>query len=185
MGPPFGRPPVLRGPRIVLRPAEEADIDAVVAIGRHPDAVRGYGIIIAERRPIDRRDAEETIRASQANRLAWTIDAGGYIGSIRFHSVVWPDRRASMAIGIADPERLGRGLGPEAMNLALGYAFREGFHRISVRVLASNQRAIAAYLKCGFVEERRERQSAHVAGGWQDDLVMGLLSQEFGGRSGA
>jgi RimJ/RimL family protein N-acetyltransferase len=44
-----------------------------------------------------------------------------------------------------------------------------------VRVLTSNARAIACHRKCGFVEEGREREAVSVEGGWQDDLVMGLL----------
>ena len=50
---------------------------------------------------------------------------------------------------------------------------------MSVRVLASNARAIACYRKCGFLEEGREREAAFVEGGWQDDLIMGLLDREF------
>ena len=89
------------------------------------------------------------------------------------------DRRAALAIGIEDPTWLGRGLGTEALRLALGFGFARGLHRVSVRVLASNTRAIACYRKCGFVDEGRERESALVEGQWQDDLIMGLLDHEF------
>jgi len=111
---------------------------------------------------------------------AWVIDAEGFIGHVRFHNVDAHDRRAWLAIGIEDPTRLGRGLGTEALRLALGFGFATGLHRVSVRVLASNARAIASYRKCGFVDEGRERESALVEGRWQDDLIMGLLDREFG-----
>jgi RimJ/RimL family protein N-acetyltransferase len=86
---------------------------------------------------------------------------------------------AALAIGIEDPARLGRGLGTEALRLALGFGFATALHRVSVRVLASNARAIACHRKCGFVEEGREREAALVEGVWQHDLIMGLLDQEF------
>jgi hypothetical protein len=70
---------------------------------------------------------------------------------------------------------LDRGLGTEALRLALGFAFATGLHRVSVRVLASNARAISCNRKCGFVEDGRELEAVSVEGGWQDDLIMGLL----------
>lgn len=92
------------------------------------------------------------------------------------------DRRAALAIGIEDPAYLGKAYGAEAIRLALTFAFERGLHRISLRVLASNARAVACYRKCGFIEEGRERETAFVEGSWQDDLIMGLLDREFVSR---
>jgi RimJ/RimL family protein N-acetyltransferase len=52
-------------------------------------------------------------------------------------------------------------------------------HRVSVRVLAYNKRAIRSYQKCGFVIEGREREAGPVNGQWHDDVIMGLLDREF------
>lgn len=85
-----------------------------------------------------------------------------------------------MAIGIYDTTCLGRGFGSKAIKLVLGYAFGAmQLHRISVRVLAYNDRAIRAYEKCGFVPEGRERETAFVDGHWYDDIIMGVLAHEF------
>lgn len=89
-----------------------------------------------------------------------------------------------MAIGILDPKLLGKGLGSEAIFLLLQHAFAElQLHRIGIRVLAYNQRAIRAYEKCGFVIEGREREAAFVNGAWHDDVMMGLLDREFLSRN--
>ena len=69
-----------------------------------------------------------------------------------------------MAIGIDDPALLGQGLGTEVLRLVLGFSFASGLRRVSVRVLASNTRAVACYRKCGFVVEGRKRESAFVEG---------------------
>ena len=74
-----------------------------------------------------------------------------------------------------------RGLGTEALRLALGLAFATGLHLVSVRVSTSNARAIACR-KCGFVEEGLEREAVSVEGRWQDDLITGLLDQQCGGE---
>ena len=66
------------------------------------------------------------------------------------------------------------------MRLALRYAFDQlKLHRISVRVLAYNHRAIRSYQKCGFVIEGHEREAAWVNGQWHDDVLLGLLDREL------
>ena len=67
-----------------------------------------------------------------------------------------------------------------SQNASARYAFDVlKLHRISVRVLEYNARAIRTYKKCGFVVEGRERQSALVDGTWYDDVIMGILDGEF------
>jgi RimJ/RimL family protein N-acetyltransferase len=66
------------------------------------------------------------------------------------------------------------------MQLALTYGFDDlRLHRIDLRVLAFNERAIRCYRKCGFVVEGRLRDAALVDGERHDDLIMGLLASEF------
>lgn len=85
-----------------------------------------------------------------------------------------------MAIAIYDSQKLGKGFGSEAIRLLLHHAFTElDLHRIGIRVLAYNERAIRAYEKRGFIVEGRERETAFVDGVWQDDLMMGILSREL------
>jgi RimJ/RimL family protein N-acetyltransferase len=64
--------------------------------------------------------------------------------------------------------------------LVLDFAFNTlRLHRVSVRVLAYNERAIRSYQKCGFTIEGRERETVFVDGKWRDDVIMGLLDREF------
>jgi RimJ/RimL family protein N-acetyltransferase len=85
-----------------------------------------------------------------------------------------------LLVGILDPDCLGKGIGSEAMRLVAGYAFDTlKLHRIFVRVIAFNDRAIAAYQKIGFQLEGRLREAAFIDGTYYDDLMMGLLEHEF------
>lgn len=54
-----------------------------------------------------------------------------------------------------------------------------GLHRVDLRVLAYNHRAIACYEKCGFVREGVEREGALVAGEWHGDVMMSILEAEY------
>jgi RimJ/RimL family protein N-acetyltransferase len=60
------------------------------------------------------------------------------------------------------------------------YGFEElRLHRIDLRVLDYNARALRAYEKCGFVREGLERESALVDGTWHSDVIMSILEQEY------
>ena len=132
-------------------------------------------------RPMSIEQATHEIRALIDHPFAWAIELeGAFIGSIRLDRVDHQDRRASMAIGILNARCLGRGFGTEAIKLVLQHAFGDmRLHRIGIRVLAYNCRAIQAYQKCGFKIEGREREAGFVNGHWHDDVIMGLLSHEF------
>jgi RimJ/RimL family protein N-acetyltransferase len=119
----------------------------------------------------------------EQHEYAWIIDVNGFIGHVRFFALDPHDRRAALAIGIEDPAYLGKGYGSEAIRLALKYIFSTGLHRISVRVTAGNDRAIACYRSCGFQVEGREREAVFVDGRRQDDIIMGVLEGEFAGTS--
>ncbi len=129
--------------------------------------------------PMTEADAEREIEGLMKRDYVWVIDAGSFIGHVRLDRVDLNDRRASIAIGIADASRLGQGLGSQAIALVQGYAFNSlRLHRLSLRVVAYNRRAIRAYEKCGFVIEGREREAALVDGEWHDDVIMGILDRE-------
>lgn len=135
------------------------------------------------RRPCALDEAEawyEQVR-SDPNPLHWAIELQGrFVGTERLHSVDEADRRARYAVGLADRTLLGSGLGRQVTRLVLGFGFQGlGLHRIDLRVLAFNERAIRCYLRCGFIEEGREREAAYVGEAWHDDVIMGILDEEF------
>lgn len=176
-----GTPPLsLAGPRVHLRAPLETDAAARMALGYDPLILRAYGTEVADTVQFTKGRAQAWL-AEQRAAGAWMITvAGALIGTVRLHSPVEADRRAQIAIGLLASDRLGQGLGTEALRLVIDHAFDGlGLHRLSLRVLADNTRAIRCYTRLGFVEEGRERQSARVPGGWQDDLIMGLLADDW------
>lgn len=153
------RSPVIIGSQVVLRGVEERDLQ---------DA----------RRLSDGLWRQLTL---EANPHHWVIEAGGgFVGSARLHAVKTTDRRARYSIAIVSPPHLGRGLGSETTRLVLAYAFEVlRLHRVEARVLADNQRGLACLSACGFVQEGRQRESALVDGAWRDEVVLGVLEQEY------
>lgn len=134
----------------------------------------------ADFRALSREDAEAWVRGLQGHPCAWVIEAKDLIGEIRLDRLDTAMGRATLAVGIVDRAALGRGYGPEAIDLVLQYAFGAlGLRHVGLRVLAYNERAIRAYRKCGFVTEGRETASALVDGAWHDDLLMGISPAGF------
>ena len=70
-----------------------------------------------------------------------------------------------------------------AIDLLLHKAFGPlALHRVDLRVLSYNLRAIRCYEACGFVREGIERESARVGDEWHDDWIMGILERDFQAR---
>ncbi|MEN3385183.1 MAG: hypothetical protein V7608_5227 [Hyphomicrobiales bacterium] len=176
----MGDVPVLQGERVTLRPPRLEDIDARLKLGIDPEIHHMYGGSRDDLRPMTPDAARRWVQRISDHKHAWVIEAQTLIGEVRLDRLDARDCRAALAIGIEDPQRLGRGLGTETIRLILNYAFGKlTLHRLSVRVIAYNARAIRAYEKCGFIVEGREREAALVDGAWHDDLMMGLLDWEY------
>jgi len=173
--------PVLRGPRVVLRDVAPGDVDARFALGNTPDIIKMFGGDPTQVRDITRDAATAWVQAQEAEPHAWVIEVdGNLLGSVRLHTVNHADKRAQIAIGILDPDALGKGFGTEAMQVLAAHAFDQmGLHRLGCRVLDFNGRATAAYEKVGFKVEGREREAALIGSEWHDDLIMGLLDRDL------
>ena len=169
-----------------LRRPVEADVEARLKLGNHAEIHEMFGGDVANMRPITREQAEAWVANQMAEPLAWVIAIDGrMVGGIRLHSLSMLDYRATLAVGLLDPGMLGQGVGSRAIRLVLGFAFGPlGLHRVSLRVLDVNERAIAAYEKVGFRVEGRERESARLRDTWHDDLITGVLAHEFAELNG-
>lgn len=174
-------PPTLHSTNLTLRPASLEDVERRYALGAEPEEnLRLYGAEPEGALAFTRQSAEAWVHSLIDHPYAWVIDAPTLIGSVRLDRVDMVDRRASFAIGLLRPEYMGHGLGTEAARRLLIFAFDElGLHRISLRVLSINERAIRSYEKCGFRIEGRERETVQIDGKWHDDLMMGLLEHEL------
>jgi RimJ/RimL family protein N-acetyltransferase len=153
-------------------------------LGTDAEIFRMYGGSRGDLHPMTEETAKLWVRRLFDQEYAWIIEAGSLIGQIRLDPIDLRERRASLRVGIDDKNLLGVGLGTEAIGLVLDYAFNVlKLHRISVRVIAYNLRAIRAYQKCGFLVEGKEREAAFVDGMWYDDVMMAILDREYCGAS--
>jgi len=114
--------PALAGRSVLLRPPRPEDAAARLALEVHREIVRMYGGSSSDVRPMTPEVAERWVQGLMKHDYAWIIEAGSPIGHVRLDRVDLRDRRASLALGIEDFARLGRGLGTETIQLVLQYA---------------------------------------------------------------
>ena len=176
---PYDRP-VLGHDDLRLRAPVAADIDARLELGSHFEILRMFGATEAPQ-AYTRAMAQDWVDAQLNEPHAYVIEqAGRLVGALRLHSIAPHDKRASLAIALLNPSTLGQGIGTRAMSILLDHVFGTlELHRISIRVIDYNDRAIAAYKKLGFQIEGRKREAAQVGDARHDDIMMGLLTHEW------
>jgi len=111
------------------------------------------------------------------------MEGGTPIGRIFYEHLDTKHRKTEVGIQLGEKEYWGRGYGTDAMITFLDYLFNElRLHRVYLRVQSYNTRALKSYEKCGFVQEGILRDNTFTQGKYYDDLMMGILSDEFNQR---
>jgi aminoglycoside 6'-N-acetyltransferase len=171
---PAGRPTLLSGGNIVLRPLLADDVERVAQIQSEPSVARWWG------RPDEaklRRQAD-----GSADEKAFAIEREGeLVGLIQYHEENEPDfRHAGIDVFLAGRAQ-GRGLGTEAVWMLARYLIDEqGYHRLTIDPAADNAAAIRTYEKIGFRAVGIMREYWRSPDGtWRDGLLMDLLAREF------
>lgn len=112
----------------------------------------------------------------------WILETDCMVGTLSLR-VNEGDHKAKLAIELYSEDSCGKGLGTFAVRYALDYGFQFlGLNKIYLRVLESNTRAQKCYLKCGFVEEGRDRLGSFINGQYHTDIYMGILKSEYGSK---
>jgi RimJ/RimL family protein N-acetyltransferase len=139
-----------------------------------------YGGDVRNLEPYTLENATNWYHKMLQNPIEWAIEFDGRcIGQARL-TVNYNDKRARHAAGIFDEKLLNQGIGTEITKAVLQYAFGTlGLHRVDLRVLEYNKRAIRCYEKCGFLKEGVEREGALIEGKWENDWMMSILEYEY------
>ena len=175
------RPVTLKGDRITLRTARPGDQSTLERLRADPEIDYFMGVDSSAANVLWRH----VYLGDQSGALADLVIIGSQeqpIGLVSLWDRTIPHQAAELSIWVGEGYRNG-GSGTEALRLALGYAFGElKLHKIYLRVLEYNTRAIRTYEKCGFRVEGVLRDEMKVNGQWHALVYMGLLASEFSGQ---
>lgn len=172
--------PVLTGEKVVLRPITMEDTPLIVQWRNNPEVKKQFIFRETFTSDMHRHWMETKVAAGEV--IQYIIEeagAGKPVGSVYFRDI---DRRhncAEYGIFIGENVARGKGIGTEAARLFLYFGFHTlGLHRISLRVLASNQLACKSYEKVGFQYEGRFRDMVCLEGEYRDVIFMAILSDD-------
>lgn len=175
----------LAGERVLLRRHVPGNVEAFRRWYANPAVARLTRYQDGPMRPIE-IERFFLSRVVGPDSLAMAIhlkDSGRLIGTCAFSQLDGDNGSALFHITIGETDCWGQGYGSEATSLMLGHAFGTlRLHRIALTVFEFNERAIRAYLRCGFVIEGRARQAIWRDGKRWDELTMSILAPEWAER---
>ena len=166
---------VLRGSRVTLRPANAADVTALVSIRATPEVYERWGgddDLVAE-------ILDDILRPEM--HLLVIEEGGRVVGAIQWQAEEDPMYRHAGVDLYIDPSAHARGLGSDAVRTLARHLIEDlGHHRLVIDPAADNVAAIRCYTKVGFrsvgVMRRYERGPD---GTWHDGVLMELLAEEL------
>lgn len=168
---------MLNGRRIVLGPLVPSDEGALFHWLNDAETAR----VDFAYRPVHwatfRGWADGLIR--DASRVMFAIrrlDNASLIGFVGLSGIDPVHRSADLAIRIGEEANRNVGYGSEALRLVLDFGWRSlNLHRVALRALARNERAIRAFQAVGFQREGVARSATFIDGVWHDIVTMGTL----------
>jgi RimJ/RimL family protein N-acetyltransferase len=175
----------LTGPRVALRRFRPGDTDRFVAY-RSLEEVARYQSWDA---PYPREEGARFIREIAEDHPDTPGDwfqfavalrqAGELIGDCAALPQADDPRQCEIGFTLA-PQYQGRGYATEAVRLLLAYLFTaRGKHRITAYCDPRNTASAALLERLGMRREGHLRESTWAKGEWTDDLVYGLLRDEW------
>lgn len=181
--------------RLVIRPLEDADLDAVWGFRRLPEVYEWLG-----RAPATREAFGETYSDPQRRAITFVIelpDAEGgeptIIGDLMIKvEDAWAqaeateqakDTQAELGWVLAPPY-MGRGYASEAVAAVIDVCFGAlRLHRVHAGCFTANEPSWRLMERLGMRREEDSRKTAlHRSGEWMDGLNYGLLAEEWTGR---
>lgn len=176
-------------PRLILRRLEPADAGVIHAYRADPEVARYQSW-----EPASVEEVQSYIDRLQGLALltpgAWfqlgivRRDTGALIGDCGMHPRADEPRQVELGITLA-PAAQRQGFAAEAMGALLDYLFtRTETHRVCCSVDPRNQSCLRLLEKLGLRREGHLVESLCIKGEWVDDVVFGVLRQEWKSRVG-
>ena len=180
----------IRTERLLLRPFEAGDLDALHSWQSRPDVAR---FLYWEAR--SREEAGAALVHKMAATWLWEegdvlslavqrLDTGDVIGDVNLEWLSEEHQQGELGF-VFHPDHHGRGYASEAAKVLLRLGFTNlGLHRIVGRCDARNTASAALMERLGMRREAHLREADMFKGEWGEEYVYALLDREFSPTSG-
>lgn len=171
----------LEGDRVYLRPFQKEDYTLIQKALSNPEIRKMTGnqhyLSLPSIEKAYDSFALDTKRIDLVIALQETDEA---VGDVSLNGVDHLNRNANVRIALHEEKYFGKGYGTEALKLLLEHGFNTlNLYRISLNVYDFNNRGQKSYEKLGFKREGVIRGELYSEGKYHDNILMGVLAEEF------
>jgi RimJ/RimL family protein N-acetyltransferase len=177
---------MLKGGKVGLRARHEDDVP-VLRAELYDDPVNGSRAEGRPWRPITpgtndpRLVVDDTVESVVPFSVV-DLDSDELVGTATLWGIDTHHRSAHIGLGLL-PSCRGKGYGTDVVAVLCHYGFVvRGLQRLQIETLADNHAMLRAAENNGFVREGVLRSSAWVLGEFLDEVILGLLVQEWKDR---
>jgi len=168
--------------QVVLRLLEPEDLNQLYIFRNDYEITRHLGGFSAGFSHSDLKEWLESHR-QRNDEIIWAIATQKdniCIGHVGLYQIDYRVRKADFGILIGDTNQQGKGIGKAVSSVILNYGFQQlNLHKVSLSVLATNERAIKLYHSIGFQKEGIMRDEQFRDGKYVDSIIMSCLEQEW------
>ncbi|KOT80082.1 GCN5 family acetyltransferase [Streptomyces rimosus subsp. pseudoverticillatus] len=174
---------MLRGNKVGLRARHEDDIP-VLRTELYDDVVNSSRAEGGPWRPITpgSKDPRLVVDDKEQGHVPFSVvelDGGTLIGSATLWDIDTHNRSAHVGLGLL-PACRGKGYGTDVVAVLCHYGFVvRGLQRLQIETLSDNTAMLRSAERNGFVREGVLRSSAWVMGEFMDEVLLGLLAQDW------
>ncbi|MEU1228277.1 GNAT family protein [Streptomyces sp. NPDC005828] len=174
---------MLRGDTVGLRARHEEDIP-VLRTELYDDVVNGSRAEGGPWRPITpgSKDPRLVVDDKEQRHVPFSVvelEGGRLVGTATLWGIDTHNRCAHIGLGLL-PSARGKGYGTDVVAVLCHYGFVvRGLHRLQIETLADNHAMLRSAERNGFVREGVLRSSAWVLGEFLDEVLLGLLAEDW------
>lgn len=174
---------MLKGNLVGLRARHEEDIP-VLRAELYDDVVNAARAEGGPWRPVGpgSKDPRLVVDDTDPGRVPFSVvelEGGTLVGAAALWGIDLHNRSAHIGLGLL-PSARGKGYGTDVVGVLCHYGFVvRGLRRLQIETLADNAAMLRSAERNGFVREGVLRSSAWVLGEFLDEVLLGLLVQEW------
>ncbi|MEE1671994.1 GNAT family N-acetyltransferase [Streptomyces sp. NPDC003328] len=174
---------MLRGGKVGLRARYEDDIP-ILRTELYDDVVNSSRAESGPWRPITpgSKDSRFVVDDKDQGIVPFSVvelDRGTLVGTAALWGIDNHNRSAHIGLGLR-PSSRGKGYGTDVVAVLCHYGFVvRGLQRLQIETLSDNAAMLRSAERNGFVREGVLRSSAWVMGEFLDEVLLGLLVQEW------
>jgi len=176
----------IRTQRLLLRPYQPGDTDAVYAYHRLPETARyleNEPMSLAEAKALVTRRIGSATLAGVGEALNLVVELAKTRAVVGDCVLFWCGEGQAEVGYVLTPAHYGHGYATEAVGVLLRLGFEDlGLHRIAARCDARNTASARVMERAGLRREAHLVQSEFVKGGWTDELIYAILRREWQAR---